>query len=104
MSFIETVAAGIRLHVRVTPRSSRDGIAGVETDASGRVRLKVRVSAPPADGAANERVIEILAKAVGAPKSAFALVAGAHHRNKVLEISGRAEDWKARLAALGEAT
>lgn len=100
MSFIERAAAGIRLHVRVTPRAKREGIEGVETDAAGKTRLKVRVSAPPADGAANERVLELIAKASGQPKSAFAIIAGAHHRNKVLALAGDPDKLIACLSPL----
>jgi hypothetical protein len=101
MSFVERSAAGVRLHVRVTPRARREGIAGLETDAAGAVRLKVRVSVPPAEGAANERVIALLSKAIGRPASAFTLAGGAHHRNKTLEITGDAEDLMVKLKVLG---
>lgn len=100
MAFVERSLAGVRLHVRVTPRARREGIEGAETDAAGKVRLKVRVSAPPAEGAANERVIALLAKAIGRPPSAFTLAGGAHARNKVLDIAGDADDLMAKLNSL----
>jgi hypothetical protein len=100
MSFLERSPAGVRLHVRVTPRARREAIEGLETDAAGRARLKVRVSVPPAEGAANARVIALLAKAIGRPASAFTLAGGAHHRNKILEIAGDAEDLMVRLKRL----
>ncbi len=71
--------------VRVEPRSSRDAIEGV--DAQGE--LRVRVTAPPADGAANKAVVRLLAKALGVPKGAVTLVSGASSRHKRLRIDGR---------------
>lgn len=100
MDFAETISGGVRLEVRVTPRSSREGIEGVETDAAGRARLKVRVSAPPADGEANTRVVKLLSKALGRPASAIVLASGAHARNKTFEIAGDADDLLARLQGL----
>jgi len=76
------------LTVRVTPRGGRDGVDGWTLDESGRARLKVRVSATPADGAANEAVVALVAKALKVPKSAVRLVAGDTARVKRLEIEG----------------
>ena len=58
--------------MRVTPRSSRDAIEGV--DEAGE--LRVRVTAPPADGAANAAVARLLAKELGVPKGAVTIAAG----------------------------
>ena len=71
--------------VRVTPRSSRDAIEGV--DASGE--LRVRVAAPPADGAANTAVVRLLAKSLGLPKGALRVVSGTTSRHKRCSIDGR---------------
>lgn len=49
--------------------------------------LRVRVTAPPADGAANEAVIKLLAKHLKVPPSALELVRGSTSRNKVIEIA-----------------
>lgn len=70
--------------VRVTPRSSRDAIEGV--DASGE--LRVRVTAPPADGAANAAVVKLVARALSLPKGAVSVVSGQTSRHKRLEIEG----------------
>ena len=60
--------------------------------------LRVRVNAPPVDGAANEAVIEVLAKALGVAKRAVTIVSGATSRTKVVEVSGlTAADLRARL-------
>ena len=73
----------VRFSVRVQPRSSRTGVEGVHGDA-----LKVRVNAPPVDGAANEAVVEVLAEALGVPRRAVRIVAGDSSRTKVVEVAG----------------
>ena len=70
--------------VRVTPRSSRDAIEGV--DDAGELRL--RVTAAPADGAANTAVTKLLAKTLGIPRGAVSVVSGASSRHKRLAIEG----------------
>ncbi len=70
--------------VRVTPRSGRDAIEGV--DEHGELRL--RVTAPPADGAANVAVVKLLAKALGVPRSAISIAGGASSRHKRLRVEG----------------
>ena len=78
----------MRLVVRLTPRGGRDAIDGWASDESGRPYLKVRVRAAPIEGAANAALIAFLAKALGLPKSAFALAAGQGSRLKALEVTG----------------
>ena len=73
----------VRFAVRVQPRSSRTGVEGVHGDA-----LKVRVNAPPVDGAANEAVVEVLAEALGVPRRMVRIVAGESSRSKVVEVTG----------------
>ena len=75
-----------RFAIRVHPRSSRAGVDGVHGDA-----LRVRVNAPPVDGAANVAVIEVLAKALGVPKRSITIVSGSASRSKVVEIGGLTE-------------
>lgn len=69
--------------MHVQPRSSRSGVDGLHGDA-----LRVRVNAPPVDGAANEAVVEVLAKALGVPRRAVTIVAGHGSRSKVVEVTG----------------
>jgi len=73
--------------VRVAPRAATSLIGG-ERDGA----LLIRVTAPPADGAANEAVIRVVAKALDLPPSAVRLVRGARARTKVLSVpAGRVE-------------
>ena len=69
------------LHVRVQPRARRNEVVGWQDDA-----LRVRVTAPPADGLANRAVTDLLARALGLPASQVALVRGAASRDKLFRI------------------
>ena len=72
-----------RLTVHVQPKASRSEIAGLHGDA-----LKVRLAAPPVDGAANEELTRVIAKWAGVPRAAVRLVSGHTSRRKILEIEG----------------
>ncbi len=74
---------GTYIRVRVTPRARRDAIEGVQGDA-----LRVRVTAPPVKGAANEAVIALLAERLHVPKRDVTLVRGANQRTKVVAVAG----------------
>jgi uncharacterized protein len=69
--------------VRVQPRASRTELAGRHGDA-----LKVRISAPPVDGAANDALVRFLADRLGVPRSSVRLEAGATGRTKILAVAG----------------
>jgi hypothetical protein len=73
---------GITLTVKVQPRSSRKGLTVI-----GDV-LKVSLTAPPADGAANEQLIELLSEELGIRKSAIRILRGISSRNKLIEVEG----------------
>jgi uncharacterized protein (TIGR00251 family) len=80
---ISAVAGGIRLHIQVQPRASRSEIAGLH---GGRIRI--RLAAPPVDGAANEELIRFLAGAMGISKSALRIQSGRSGRRKTLHVAG----------------
>ena len=90
----------VLLSLRVTPRSSRDAVEGVETLSDGRSVLKARVRAVPEDGKANEALLRLLAKALEVPFRALTLSSGATGRTKVIRIEASPEAVVARLAAL----
>ncbi|MCY7338890.1 MAG: DUF167 domain-containing protein [Sphingomonas bacterium] len=75
------------LAVRVIPRSAKPGVGGWREDAEGRKWLEVRVAAAPADGAANDETIKLLAAALGVTRSDLHLKSGAASRNKIFLIS-----------------
>lgn len=73
----------VTFEVRVSPRASRSQILGVHEGV-----LKVALTAPPVDGAANAALIRLLAKALGVTKSNITIVRGERGRDKVLEVRG----------------
>ena len=83
---ITTTRDGVRVPVRVQPRSSRSDIAGVHGGA-----LKVRLTAPPVDGAANEALVDLLAATIGIPRRDVKIVSGLTSRSKIVELSGVTE-------------
>ena len=91
----------LRVRVRLTPRGGRDGIDGFGHDAAGERLLRARVAAPPVDGAANDALVRLLAKALGVPRSAVTIASGETSREKTVEIRGDVVELAARLAALG---
>ena len=89
---------GSLLSIRVTPRSAKPGIGEWKTDPGGRPFLEIRVAAAPADGAANDEVIKLLAKALGLPKSRISIVSGQTARLKRLELPLEEEAVRTRLS------
>jgi uncharacterized protein (TIGR00251 family) len=87
-----------RISVRVTPRASTNKIDGI--DAAGA--LRVRVTAPPADGEANVAVTKLLAKAFGLPQRGVVLISGAASREKVFELDTDEDHVRAVLGAAGK--
>ncbi len=86
------------LRVRVQPRASRHAIVGWAGDV-----LRVAVTAPPVDGAANDALRRLLAASLGVAPSAISVVRGARGRDKVVRIGGVTDaDVRARLAGRGE--
>jgi len=86
------------LSVRVTPRSAKPGLGDWKTDPGSRAFLVVRVAAAPADGAANEEVLKLLAKALGLPKSSLVIVSGQTARLKRIELPLEEDEVRARLS------
>ena len=99
----QVAANGLALTVRLTPKGGCDAIDGVERMADGRSVLKVRVRAAPSDGAANDALVRLVAKALGVAPRQVTLAAGATARIKRLEIAGAGPALAAALAGLVEA-
>ncbi len=91
---VKRVPGGVTLAVRVTPRARKNEIVGVAGDA-----LKLKLAAPPVEGAANATLCAFLAEKLGVRKSAVTLIAGQTSRQKVVRVEGVTPDEvRARLA------
>ena len=80
-----------RLVLHVQPRASATEIAGRHGDA-----VKVRLAAPPVDGAANEELVRFLAERLGVSRRAIHLAAGRTGRRKIVDVDGLSDDEAAR--------
>ena len=94
---------GVRLALRLTPRGAKNGVDGIMQDSEGRSLLKLRLVAPPVEGAANEALIAFLAKALSLRKADITIRSGETSRVKILHLAGdsavllrRLDGWLAR--------
>ena len=84
---------GAAFRVKVVPRASRNEIAGVQGD-----MLRVRLTAPPVEGAANNALAKLLAEVLKVPERDIEIVAGHTGRQKVVRVAGLpAHELDARL-------
>ena len=83
-----------RLSVRVTPRAAQDRSEGFDADGV----LRLRVTAPPADGEANAAVVKLLARALRLPARDLVLVSGSTWRRKVFEVALSEPEVRERLS------
>jgi uncharacterized protein (TIGR00251 family) len=74
-------STGVIFSVHVVPRASRSEVAGLHDGA-----LRIRVAAPPVDGAANRELVKFLAKKLRVARAAVELVSGSNSRNKIIRI------------------
>ncbi|MBK7251990.1 MAG: DUF167 domain-containing protein [Gammaproteobacteria bacterium] len=91
--------ADLVLHLRVQPRAGREGCTGAH---AGRLRFRVR--APPVDGAANARLIALLAEMLGLPRASFAIARGTASRDKDVIVAGAAAHAERLIATLTRQT
>jgi uncharacterized protein (TIGR00251 family) len=77
------VEDGATFGVKVVPRASRDELAGIQRGA-----LRVRLTAPPVEGAANRALVEFVAEILGIPKRDVDIVSGHGSRRKVVAVRG----------------
>ena len=96
MSVVVDTPEGAILSVKVQPRSSRAGIAGIADGA-----LKVRLNSAPVDGQANRELIETLAEAFGIPKSRVSVKSGGSARTKRILLSGMTAEAAAKSLPQG---
>ena len=93
---IEVRGNSVRFSVHVQPRASSNEVVGLHGTA-----LKVRLQAPPVEGAANEALVALFADRLGVPKRSVRVVAGATSRCKLVEIEGTTEASVRALVAPG---
>jgi uncharacterized protein len=85
-------AAGVTLSVRIQPRASKNSVSRMEDGT-----LKIRLTAPPVDGAANEALVKFLSDTLSVSKSQIEILSGHTSREKRVKISGRSEEDVIRL-------
>ncbi len=85
---IVAAPGGVRVTLRVTPKASRAGVAGLAVDAQGRGYVKLRVNAPAQDGKANAALLELLAKEWGLARTRLRIIRGARDRRKFVHVTG----------------
>ena len=81
---IQETHEGVVLTVYVQPRAAKTEYVGLY----GETALKIRVSAPPVDGAANEALCQFLSKYLGLPKKAVVIISGPGSRQKRVFLKG----------------
>lgn len=92
MLYIKEEKNGVIIKVKVQPRASKNQLAGVLDDA-----LRVRLTAPPVDGEANEACLKFLAGIFKIPRRSVELVSGHTGRNKMVRVGGVTPDDVLRL-------
>ncbi|TWG50023.1 MULTISPECIES: DUF167 domain-containing protein [unclassified Aminobacter] len=99
-SFYRRVSGGLELFVRLTPKSSRDAVEGVETASDGRAHLKARVRAVPEKGKANQALVKLIASTLGVPARDVEIVSGDTARLKTVRVSGDPESLEESVRGL----
>lgn len=79
---------GVRLAIRLIPKSTTERIIGLIADATGGLALKIAVTAPAEAGKANAALLRLLARQIGLPPRDLVLLAGARDRRKLVQITG----------------
>jgi uncharacterized protein (TIGR00251 family) len=82
-AYVHTQPDGVLLSLKVQPRASSNGVVGPAGN-----ELRVKVTAPPVDAAANEALLRFLAEHLGCPRNRVELVRGQTSRHKVVKIYG----------------
>jgi uncharacterized protein (TIGR00251 family) len=91
---IGQTAVGATFAVKVHPRAKKNAITGEIGDA-----LKLALTAPPADGKANDACTDFFAKLLKVPRFSVTIAAGQSSRNKVIRVAGlSAEEVRRRLS------
>lgn len=93
---IRETGTGVVFQIRVVPRAARSGVAGIQGDT-----LKLRITAPPVEGKANEECIRLLAETLGVKKGQVTIISGHASRTKTVAVGGvNAAEIAARIVTL----
>jgi uncharacterized protein len=95
MAVIKSADSGVLLRVRVQPRARTEQLEGVH---GGQLRL--RLTAPPVDGAANTACIAFLAKALGVTRSRVRIRSGTKSRDKLIHITDLTPEYVAQILGI----
>ncbi len=100
MPTFSNAKTGAAITVKVTPRAKKTEVAGLMEDGT----IKIRVAAPPEDGAANKALVEFLAKALNIPTPQIDIMGGLSSDRKLISLigvdPGEVEATMTRLAAI----
>ena len=80
---IRPTDSGVRITIRLSPKSSRDKVLGTHGNA-----IKIAITAPPVEGKANAHLIKFLSKRLRVAKSAITIVGGELSRDKRVDVAG----------------
>lgn len=80
---ISESADGVIISIHVQPKASRNEVTGIHDG-----EIRIRLTSPPVEGAANKLCIEFLAKLLKTSKSSITLISGDKSRHKILKITG----------------
>ena len=94
-AYLKVQKDAVLLHAKVQPRASRNEISGVLGS-----ELKIKVTAPPVDSAANQALVGFIAECLGCSRASVQIVRGATSRHKVLSIQGVPPDAIERCLAV----
>jgi hypothetical protein len=84
---IRTTRHGVSLALTVVPRSSRDEVTGLAGET-----IRIRLTAPPVEGRANEALLSFLVRQLDVPHSALRITAGSTSRHKTVAVDGLTPD------------
>lgn len=87
----------MKLIVHLTPKASQNKIEGWAEDEKGQKILRIKVTALPEDGKANEALIKLLSKTFHIPQSRISLIRGGASRIKQIQIDGEIEEVEKEL-------
>jgi uncharacterized protein (TIGR00251 family) len=90
--FLKTTQTGLYIFIKLQPRASKNEIGGVMGN-----ELKISVTAPPVDSAANQALIDFLADKLDCSRSAVQIVKGQTSRHKTIFVSGKTAEEVAKI-------